>query len=135
MTEYTSAIQQIPYPAERVFSKLSDLNNLESVKSLLDGKIKDFTFNSDSCEFKVDPIGTVGIRVVEREPFTTIKLESVKSPIEFQGWIQLKEIAPNDTRLKLTFRADIPFFLKSMISSKLEEGINTVASMLAKLPY
>lgn len=135
MTEYTSDIQQIPYSAERVFSKLSDLNNLESVKPLLEGKVKDFTFNTDSCQFKVDPVGTVGIQIVEREPFTTVKLASVKSPIEFQGWIQLKEIAPDDTRLKLTFRADIPFFLKSMISSKLEEGINTIASMLAKLPY
>jgi uncharacterized membrane protein len=135
MTEYTSDIQQIPFSAERVFSKLSDLNNLESVKSLLEGKIRDFTFDADSCQFKVDPIGTVGIRIVEREPFKTIKLQSVKSPIEFLGWIQLQEIAPEDTRLKLTFKADIPMFLKAMISGKLEDGIKSIAEMLAKLPY
>ncbi len=135
MTEYISDIQQIPFSAERVFTKLSDLNNLESVKHLLEGKVKDFTFDTDSCQFKVDPVGTVGIHIQEREPFKTIKLGSVKSPIEFLGWIQLQEIAPDDTRLKLTFRADIPFFLKSMISNKLEEGINTLAAMLAKLPY
>jgi hypothetical protein len=135
MTEYTSEIQQIPYSAERVFSKLSDLNNLESVKPLLEGKVKEFFFDADSCHFKVDPIGSLGIRVVEREPFKTIKLESIKSPVEFLGWIQLVEVGPDDTRLKLTFRADIPFFLKSMISNKLEEGINTMATMLAKLPY
>lgn len=135
MTEYTSDVQQIPFSAERVFSKLSDLSNLESVKPLLEGKVKDFTFDADSCQFKVDPVGTVGIQILEREPFKTIKLGSVKSPVEFFGWIQLQELAPEDTRLKLTFRADIPFFLKSMISSKLEEGINTMATMLAKLPY
>jgi len=135
MTEYTSDIQQIPFSAERVYSKLSDLNNLESVKSLLEGKVRDFTFDADSCQFKVDPIGTVGIQIVEREPFKTIKLKSVKSPIEFSGWIQLQEIAPEDTRLKLTFRADIPMFLKAMISGKLEKGIKSIAEMLAKLPY
>lgn len=135
MTEYTSDIQQIPFSAERVYSKLSDLNNLESVKSLLEGKVKDFTFETDSCQFKVDPIGTVGVRIIEREPYKTIKLESVKSPIEFMGWIQLQEVAPEDTRLKLTFRADIPMFLKAMISGKLEDGIKTIAEMLAKLPY
>jgi len=135
MTEYTSDIQQIPYSAERIFSKLSDLNNLESVKPLIEGKVKNFTFDMDSCQFKVDPVGTVGIRIVEREPFKNIKLESVKSPVEFFGWIQLQEVAPEDTRLKLTFRADIPIFLKAMISGKLKEGINTIAEMLAKLPY
>lgn len=135
MTEFTSDIQQIPYAAERVYAKLSDLNNLESVKPLLEGKVKDFTFDSDSCQFKVDPIGTVGIRIMERDPFKTIKVESVKSPVEFIGWIQLQEVAPNDTRLKLTFRANIPIFLKAMISGKLEAGINSMAEMLAKFPY
>ncbi|HET9570543.1 MAG TPA: SRPBCC family protein [Bacteroidales bacterium] len=135
MTEYSSEVQQIPYSAERIYTKLSDLNNLESVKSLLEGKVRDFTFDTDSCQFKVDPVGTVGIRIAEREPFKTIKMESVKSPIEFLGWIQLQEVAPNDTRLKLTFRADIPIFLKAMISSKLETGINSVAEMLSKIPY
>lgn len=135
MTEYTSDIQQIKYSAERVFSKLSDFNNLESVKSLLEGKVRDFTFDADSCQFKVDPIGTVGVQIVEREPFKTIKLESVKSPVQFSGWIQLQEVAPEDTRLKLTFRADIPIFLRAMISGKLESGIKATAEMLAKLPY
>ena len=135
MTEYTSDIKQIPFSAERVYSKLSDLNNLESVKSLLEGKVRDFTFDADSCQFKVDPIGTIGIRIKEREPFKNIKLESVKSPIEFMGWIQLQEVAPEETRLKLTFRANIPIFLKAMISGKLEEGIKSIAEMLAKLPY
>lgn len=135
MTEFTSDIQQVPYAAERVYAKLSDLNNLESVKPLLEGKVKDFTFDSDSCQFKVDPIGTVGLRIMEREPFKTIKVESVKSPVEFIGWIQLEEVAPNDTRLKLTFRANIPIFLKAMISGKLEAGINSMAEMLAKFPY
>ncbi len=135
MTEYTSDIQQIPFSAERVFSKLSDLNNLESMKPLIEGKVKDFSFDADSCQFKVDPVGMVGIRIIERDPFKNIKLESVKSPVEFFGWIQLQEVAPEDTRLKLTFRANIPIFLKAMISNKLEEGINNMAEMLAKLPY
>jgi hypothetical protein len=135
MTEYTSGIQKIPYSAERIFNKLSDLNNLESLRQQMEGKVKEFTFDADSCQFKVDPVGLVGIRIVEREPYKTIKLQSVKSPVEFLGWIQLVEDSPETTRLKLTFRADIPFFLKSMISGKLEEGINTLASVLASLSY
>jgi len=136
MTEFVSDIQKIPYGAERVFAKLSDLNNLENVKSLLPiDKIKEFSFDADFCTFKVDPFGTIAIRVIEREPFKTIKLESEKSPMHFTIWIQLQEVAIDDTRLKLTFRADIPFMFKGMVAKPLEDGIKKVAEALANLPY
>jgi hypothetical protein len=136
MTEYTSDVQTILYSTERVYAKLSDLNNLEKVQSLLPAdKIKEFTFDSDSCSFKVDMIGKISLRVVDREPLKTIKLQSEESPMEFTCWIQLKEAAPEDTRLKLTLKIDLPFFLKAMVNSKIEEGIQKVAEALAALPY
>lgn len=135
MTEYTSEVKQIPYSAERVFNKLSNLNNLESVRPLIEGKVKEFSFNEDSCSFNVDPVGSVCVRIVEREPNSTIKFASEKSPIEFLFWIQLKEVSVEDTRMKLTFRADIPFFLKAMVSNKIEEGIANFADMLSRMPY
>lgn len=136
MTDFVSDIQKIPYSADRVYEKLSDLKNLEKVQNLLpEGKVKEFTFDSDSCSFQVETFGTIALRVVERDPFKTIKLESEKSPVPFSFWIQLQEVATDDTRLKLTFRADIPFLFKGMISKPLEEGIKKVAEALAKLPY
>jgi hypothetical protein len=136
MTDFVSDVQRIPYSAERVFSKLSDLNNLGSVQSMLpQDKIKEFTFDTDSCSFQADTIGKISIRIVEREPFKTIKLVSEKSPVPFTCWIQLVEAATDDTRLKLTIGADIPFFFKGMIVKPLEEGIKKVAEALAKIPY
>jgi len=136
MTDFVSDIQKIPYSAERVYAKLSDLNNLEKVKLLLpEGKISDFTFDADSCSFKVETFGKIALRVVDREPFKTIKLESEKSPVPFTIWIQLQEVSTDDTRLKLTIKADIPFMFKAMVAKPLEEGINKVAETLAKLPY
>jgi len=136
MTDFVSDIQKIPYSADRVFAKLSDLNNLEKVQSLLpEGKIRNFTFDTDSCSFQVDSFGDISVRVVEREPNKTIKLVSEKSPMPFTFWIQLQEIATDDTRIKLTFKADIPFMFKAMVSKPLKEGINKVAEALAQLPY
>jgi len=136
MTDFVSDIQEIPYSAERVYAKLSDLKNLEKVQSLLpEGKIKDFSFDADSCSFQVESIGSIALRIIEREPFKTIKLESEKSPVPFNCWIQLQEVASNETRLKVTVRADIPFFFKGMISKPLEDGIKKLAEALAKLPY
>lgn len=136
MTDFVSDAQKIAYSADRVFAKLSDLNNLESVQSFLPkDKMKDFTFDTDSCSFQADPVGRISMRIVEREPGKTIKLVSEKSPVPFTCWIQLVEVAADDTRLKLTFRADIPFMFKAMIAKPLEEGIKKAAEALAKLPY
>ena len=46
-------------------------------------------------------------------------------------WIQLKEISDVETRMKLTIKADIPFFLKPMIGDKLEKGIDEIANAIA----
>jgi hypothetical protein len=109
---------------------------LETIKTHLpDGKIKDFRFDADSCSFQVDGIGTISLHIVKREPFKTIKLETDKSPLPFTFWIQLQEVTPEDTRMKLTLRADIPFMLKPMLSKPLEDGIKKMAEALAKLPY
>jgi hypothetical protein len=135
MTEYTSSIQQIPYAAERVFSKLSDLSNLENIKALLGDKVKDFRCDQDSCFFRVDPVGLVGVRVLERDANKTIKIQSVDSPVEFFGWVQLAESDPDSTDIRLTLRADLPIFLKAMLSGKIEDGLEKVVSVLARLAY
>ena len=111
-------------------TEVEEINEQDSID-----KIKEFSFDADFCTFKVDPFGTIAIRVIEREPFKTIKLESEKSPMHFTIWIQLQEVAIDDTRLKLTFKADIPFMFKGMVSKPLEDGIKKVAEALANLPY
>ena len=75
------------------------------------------------------------LRVIEREPEGTIKLATEQSPLDLTLWIQLLEPAPNNTRLRLTLRADLNFFVRKMIGGKLEEGIERLADMLAILPY
>lgn len=136
MTDFVSDVQKIPYNANQIFTKLSDLRNLEKVQELLPkGKIENFTCDADSCSFQADKVGKITLRVIERDPAKSIKMASEQSPIPFTCWIQLVEVATNNTRLKLTFRADIPFMFKSMILKPLEQGIRKIAEALASLPY
>lgn len=135
MTDFTSSVQQIPFAVERVYAKLSDLSNLEALKPMLGDQVKDFICDKDSCSFKLEAFGSTGVQVLEREENKTVKIGSVQSPIEFFGWIQLVEASPEDTRLKLTVRVDLPFVLKAMLSGKIEEGIEKAAVALASMNY
>jgi len=134
MTTYESDIKTISSSEEVVFGILSDLNNLKKLQEnpVLADKVKDIQFDTDSCSFAVEGFGKVGFRIIEREPFKTIKLVSENAPFEVTVWIQLKKVVENETAMKLTLKADLPMMIKMMVDKKLKEGINSIADLLAK---
>lgn len=134
MTTYESDIKTIFSNEEVVFGILSDLNNLKKLAEnpALTDKVKDLQYDADSCSFAVDGFGRVGFRIIEREPSKTIKMQSENAPVNVNVWIQLKQVAENDTKMKLTLKADLPAMIKMMVGSKLQDGINAIAELLAK---
>jgi len=134
MTTYESEIKTISSNEEMVFDVLSDLNNLQKFQERVPqtDKVKDLKFDTDSCTFVVDGFGKIGFKIVEREPFKTIKLASENAPVQLTVWIQLKSTSEKETALKLTLKAELPAMIKMMVDKKLKEGINVVAELLAK---
>lgn len=136
MAEYISDIKKIPYSDQDVFSVLSDLRKLDLIKDKIpQDKIKDFSYDQDSCTVTVDPIGKVRFVIVEREPNSTIKFEAEQLPFKLNLWIQLKQSTTEETKMKLTVKADINAFLKPMISKPLQNGLDKMAETLATIPY
>lgn len=136
MTDFVSEVKTIPHNDERIFTMLSDLTNLERIKDRIpQDKIKDFAFDSDSCSLSVDPVGKIDFRITEREPNKTIKFITTNSPVPLTLWIQLKQVAEEDTKMKLTVRADLNPFIKPMVSKPLQEAVDKIAATLADLPY
>lgn len=136
MTEFVSGTKSIPHKDEYIFATLSDLSNLEKVRDRIpEDKIKDFIFDSDSCSLNVNPVGTITFQIVEREPNKTIKFATTNSPVPLFLWIQLKPVAEDDTRMRVTVRADLSPLIKPMVSKPLQDGVEKIADMLASLPY
>lgn len=136
MAEFVSDVKTIPYNESDIFPILSDLSKLELVKDKIpQDKVKEFAFDRDSCTAVVDPIGKIKFNIIERIPNTTVKFEAEKVPFGLNLWIQLKQVAENDTKMKITVRADLNPFLKPMVSKPLQEGLDKIADMLATLPY
>lgn len=136
MAEYISDIKTIPYSDQEIFTVLSDLRKLDLIKDKIpQDKIKDFSYDQDSCTVTVDPIGKVRFVIVEREPNSTIKFEAEQLPFKLTLWIQLKQSTAEETKMKLTVKADINAFLKPMISKPLQNGLDKMAETLATIPY
>lgn len=136
MTSYESEIKTISSNEEVVFNVLSDLSRLESVRDKLPtDKVSGLNISKDSVRFTVNGVGEIGFRIINKEPFKTIKFESEQLPFVVNVWIQLKQVAENDTRMKLTLRAELPTMIKMMLGNKLGEAINKMADGLSQLPY
>ena len=139
MSDYTSSIKTIAAPCTNVYNRLANLGGLASVQDRLPEeareKISIEAIDNDSCAFVIPGAGRLVLRVIEREPEGTIKLATEQSPIDLTLWIQLLEPTYGDTRLRLTLRADLNFFMRKMIGGKLQEGIDKLADMLTMIPY
>ncbi len=134
MTTYESDIKTISSSEEVVFGILSDLNNLERLNkiSTLTDKIKDLTFDVDSCTFSVDGFGKVGFRILERKPYSMIKMVSENAPVSVSIEFIVNSIAENQSTLKLVLLAELPAMIKMMVGNKLQDGVNAIAELLAK---
>ena len=131
MANFESSVKVIPYSQERVYAKLSDLSNLESVKGRLpEDKIQDLSFDSDTLSFSVSPIGQLTLQIVEREPCKCIKLATTNSPLPFNMWIQLVSTAEEECKLKVTIS-----IMKAMVQKPLQDGLEKMVEMLSMINY
>ena len=136
MTKFESSVKVIPYSQERVYDKLADLSNLESIKDRLpQDKVKDMSFDTDTLSFNVDPVGQLTIKNIEREPCKCIKFETINSPLPFNMWIQIVSSADEECKLKITIGLDINPFMKAMVQKPLQEGLEKMADMLSMIQY
>ena len=136
MTKFESSVKQIPYPVENVYRNLSDLNNLERVRDRIpEDKLQDFQFDSDSVQVSVAPVGTIKLRIIEREENKCVKFEAEQSPLPFNLWIQVLPVNEAESKMKVTVKADIPFMLKGMVAGPLQDGVEKIADALAQIKY
>ena len=136
MSQYESSVKNIPYPQARVYAKLEDLNNLEALKDKLpQDKVKELTYSRDEATVNVPPMGSVTIRVVEREEPKCIKLEAVGSPVPINLWIQIIPNGDEAAKMRVVVKAEINFMLRSMIEKPLKEGIEKMAEALSLIAY
>ncbi len=149
MSTFESSIRQIPYPQQNVYDKLSDLSNLKILKERYElmkdnmpeearkqaEAIKDLQFDQDSLTVNVPPVGTIRLKVVDREEPKCIKFETEQSPVPFNFWIQLLPVTTTSCKMKLTIKADLNPFIKQMVKKPLSEGIEKIADVLQMIQY
>ena len=156
MEKYVSSVHTAYAPIERVYEKLSDLTHLQSMQERVDdpnfveelkarvpadkmpdeekleqirNAVRQMTFTTPA-----GPLGTVTLQVVEREEQKLVKLAVNGAPVETCIWIQMLPSAAT-TALRVTVGAELNFFIRKMVESKLKPAPDAIAQMLCAIPY
>jgi carbon monoxide dehydrogenase subunit G len=129
MEKYESKQQQIHHPASLVYPIISRLDLLSPA---MQDKVEEWQATEDSCSFKVKGM-KVGLRIAERVENKHVKIVADEGgiPIDFTFWIQLKEVAERDTRVRMVLHAELNMMMRMMIGGKIQSGLDQAVEGLA----
>ena len=154
MAKYESNIKQINAPVQSVYATLCNLENLRPIverardNEELKAKIKEagqdptaiemlgkVTLTPDRITLPSPMMGDMSLAIVEREENKCIKFHTEQSPVDANLWIQVLPVTDTTSKMRLTLKADLNPMVKMMIGSKIEQGLEQFAEMLARIPY
>ncbi len=134
MSKIESRIGIIKESDENIFTFLSDFNNFKEL--VPEDRISGFESTEDSCSFNVEGMGKLGLKIIEREPHNLIKIgHDEDSPIEFQLWIQIKEVEKGDSRMKITVEPKLNAMMMSVVKNPLKTFVDSLVDQAEKISY
>jgi len=134
MERIVSKIGIVKQPAEKIFNFISNFNNFSQL--IPEDKVKDFESTDDTCRFKVEGIGQAGLRIIEKEPHKLIKISSdEETTFDLLLWIQIKEIEPGDSRMKITTEVTLNPIMATMVKKPLKNFVDTLIDQAEKISY
>ncbi|MBO7264287.1 MAG: polyketide cyclase [Alistipes sp.] len=129
MEKYESKQQQINHPASLIFPIIS---RMDLMTPAIQDKVEEWEATEDSCSFKVKGM-KVSLRIAEKVENKHVKIVAGEGglPIDFSFWIQLKEVAERDTRIRMVLHAELNMMMRMMLGSKIQQGLDQAVEGLA----
>ena len=131
MTIIESEIVDIDNSSEYIFNYLADFNNFEK---LMPPQVTNWTSTSEECSFTINGMATIGMKIIEKNPFTKITISSNgKVPFEFNLFVLLKEKDASHCTGQLTFESDLNMMMKMMVEKPLTNFFNMLAQKMKEI--
>jgi carbon monoxide dehydrogenase subunit G len=129
-TKFESAIKVARNATQAIYDRLADMRSLS--KMIPQDKVTDYEADEDSCRFTVDKIGRMGLRIVDRKVCDYVKYAADGTvQFNFNLWVQMKEVAPYDSRIKVTLKADLNPMMKMLVSKQIQKFVDMMADAIA----
>lgn len=134
MTKYESRVGKLNTSGKKAFDFLSDFRNFSEF--IPKEHIKEWEASAEQCKFSVNGIGKAGLKIIEKEPDKLVKITGDGTAgLEFYFWIQIKEIEENDTKIKLTMKADLNPMMKMVADKPIKKFVNLIVDKIEEYSF
>ena len=134
MEKFESRIGKIKAPEEKVYNFLCDFNNFRNF--IPEDQVSNWVSDHDTCSFTIGGVGDVGLEIIEKEPFQLIKITgNGMARVDFFLWIQLKQMSQEDTRIKITLKAELNPMVKMVASKPLKKFLEILVNHIENFSF
>ncbi len=128
-TEVKGKAATINVPAHALYTAFADMRHF--IQNLPDDKKQGIEATADTIEGDVKGM-RMGAQVTERVPFSYVKIENYgQTPFPFEVGLFFDSADALKTVFHMEAKAELPFMIKMMIGSKLQELIDKITEQLA----
>ena len=127
MSKFESRVGSVKQSSKTVHTFVTDMRNFHQF--IPGDKLTNWKAEKDNCEFEIAPIGKAKLKIIESDPYKVVKFEGVGlNNTTFFLWVQLKEVSENETKVKITIKADLNPMIKMMAAKPLKDFLEKLVS-------
>ena len=128
VTKIESEKVEVNNSAENIFNYLSDFNNFQK---LMPPQVTNWTSTTEDCSFTINGLATIGMKIIDKAPFTKITISSNgKVPFEFKLFVLITETGANSCVGQLVFESELNMMMKMMVEKPLTNFFNMLAQKM-----
>lgn len=129
---YESKRGVVAVPAEQLYMSFTDLSVF--TKSLPAEYRDSVTADYDSLRATVKGF-TIAVKVVERKPYSLIRLEDDEAPFHFNVSIHFEPEGYSSCGFRLEVDADLNLMMKAMLGGKIKEALDKAVDTLVEVSH
>lgn len=144
MSIYSSDKITLHAPAEAVYDKLSNLENLQGLLDKVPADkvpedkremFENIKITPDTIEVPGGPMGNLIFRVTERKAPSTVKLNGEGIPINMALVLHVTPVDSSTSTAQVDIDIDIPAMLKPMVGGQIQKMANQFGDVLGAIPF
>lgn len=114
--------------AEKVYNFLGNFDNFSS---LMPEQVINWQSTGDSCSFEIKGLASLGLRIIEKNPFSKIIMQAEgKIPFSFTWNSLFQEISLEQCEVQMVIDADMNPFIAMMAEKPLQNFVNVILPRL-----
>ena len=144
MTTIKSEKAKIAAPAEKVFEKLSNLDNLKPLLEKIPAEgipadkremFENVKITNDTISIPAGPVGEIKLRVTDRLPYSLIQLTGEGTPVPLNVQLEINSEGETACEVQVAFNLEIPLMLKPMVAGPLKKVADQFVQVMGAIPF